>query len=316
MMKITEEKLLLEKDVREELITCVEVLETVKVKDLLLLPDIGMATTQQVADFYEVGVEVIKKIIQRNGDELRSDGYRMLTGLDVKNLVREKMSLTKIISKHGYFLVETDNGTVKMANRRNGLFPKRAILRVGMLLRDSKVAKEVRNQLLTIERKTPNTIKAAEMNHELSSFGTEMGKAFTQMFTNAMSSIDAYIKQNNEKLEKKVKSIEEELKAITIARDATLDDYVITSTIADRFTKDGAAVKTAEILDILVRAGFIRRVKNGILPTYLGQKNGAKTHVKYNNGYNYSYVMWTNRTIENVFYPLFKKHGLELKYSN
>ena len=33
------------------------------------------------------------------------------------------------------------------------LFPKRAILRMGMLLRDSEVAKEVRTQLLNITEK-------------------------------------------------------------------------------------------------------------------------------------------------------------------
>ncbi|PDY07989.1 hypothetical protein COM83_33620, partial [Bacillus cereus] len=46
------------------------------------------------------------------------------------------------------------------------LFPKRAILRVGMLLRDSEVAKEVRNQLLNIEEHTATEVKTYEIDYE------------------------------------------------------------------------------------------------------------------------------------------------------
>lgn len=69
-----------------------------------------------------------------NGDELLSDGYMTMTGKEVKNLVSDNMSRTNlVINKRGYFLVETAEGFIKMANRSNGLFPRRAILRVGML---------------------------------------------------------------------------------------------------------------------------------------------------------------------------------------
>lgn len=46
------------------------------------------------------------------------------------------------------------------------LFPKRAILRVGMLLRDSEVAKEVRTQLLNIEEHTATEVKTYEIDYE------------------------------------------------------------------------------------------------------------------------------------------------------
>lgn len=46
------------------------------------------------------------------------------------------------------------------------LFPKRAILRVGMLLRDSEVAKEVRTQLLNIEEHTAAEVKTYEIDYE------------------------------------------------------------------------------------------------------------------------------------------------------
>ncbi|HFK1555987.1 TPA: hypothetical protein ACGXM0_005806 [Bacillus paranthracis] len=117
----------------------VDVLE--KVKGLLLLPNLEMATTKQVAEFYEVKEDVIRQLVLHHGDEFISDGYNTVTGREARMLLSEKSSLNKIISKRGCFLVETDNGFVKMANRGNALFPRRAILRVGMLLRDSEEEK-------------------------------------------------------------------------------------------------------------------------------------------------------------------------------
>lgn len=73
-----EEFLMESREEREKLIGRIDVLE--KVKSLLLLPALELATTQQVADFYEVGVKAIEKLVERNKDELLSDGYSKLTG--------------------------------------------------------------------------------------------------------------------------------------------------------------------------------------------------------------------------------------------
>jgi hypothetical protein len=62
----------------------------------------------------------------------------------------------------GYFTV----GDQKLANNSNNLFPRRAILRVGMLLRDSVVAKEIRTQLLNIEERTTSEQKIISINEE------------------------------------------------------------------------------------------------------------------------------------------------------
>ena len=45
----------------DNLVNRVEVLD--KVKDLLLLPELEMATTSQVADFYEVPMQAIKSLV-------------------------------------------------------------------------------------------------------------------------------------------------------------------------------------------------------------------------------------------------------------
>lgn len=106
-----------------------------------------MATTQQVADFYEVTDYALKMIVNRHKEELISDGYRVLKGKVVLGQFERSNSLLplSVLNKQGGYLV---NDEYFFSYRGVGLFPKRAILRVGMLLRDSAVAKEVRTQLL------------------------------------------------------------------------------------------------------------------------------------------------------------------------
>ena len=139
------------KSTRERLIGNIGVLD--KVKDLLLLGDSEYATTQQVADYYEVGLEAVKKLVNRNKEELINNGLKDITGKETKDiLASDNMSITNF---KGYFMVENQ----KMSNRNNLLFPKRAILNVGMLLRDSHIAKEIRSRLLDIEYESNNAVQ-------------------------------------------------------------------------------------------------------------------------------------------------------------
>lgn len=79
-----------------------------------------------------------------NREELQSDGLKNLTGKETKEILVK--SCEDITNYRGYF--EADGQ--KFANRSNLLFPKRAILNVGMLLTQSEVAKELRSRLLDI----------------------------------------------------------------------------------------------------------------------------------------------------------------------
>ena len=127
-------------DIREKMIGNVSVLE--KVKDLLLLGDSEFATTQQVADYYEVDITVIQKLVSRNKQELESNGLKLNSKNDIKNLIGHDVKLE-----------------IAIPNRGMKLFSKRAILNVGMLLRDSNVAKEVRARLLDIEYESSKAVQ-------------------------------------------------------------------------------------------------------------------------------------------------------------
>ncbi|BCC13658.1 TPA: phage antirepressor KilAC domain-containing protein [Bacillus cereus] len=150
MTKVNTEEIIVTKEEREALIERVEVLK--KVKDLLLLPGLEMATTKQVAEFYEVKLTTINNMILMHREELEADGVVFKRYLELEREVN---------SQHFREL--------KIARRGVNVFPKRAILRVGMLLRDSEVAKEVREQLLNIEEKAQEvapTILTADIDHE------------------------------------------------------------------------------------------------------------------------------------------------------
>lgn len=148
-------ELLENKEMRDNLVERLDVLD--KVGSLLLLDELQMATTEQVAKYYGVEKNVIEKCVGNNKEEIESDGY----GVKTKDyLLTENISVK---TKRGGFNILDGNGEVIASGSNKGiaLFPKRAILRVGMLLRDSEVAKELRTQLLNVVE------VVAETNDEL-----------------------------------------------------------------------------------------------------------------------------------------------------
>ncbi len=157
---MTETLILNNKDEREKLVRRIEVLE--KVKALLLIPGTDFATVKQVAEFYEVDVDTIKRIYQRNREEIDMDGVCVKGYKEF--LTEQNVPLEKI---KGKVIISYLTGDVlEIPNRGINVFPRRAILRIGMLLRDSKIAKEVRTVLLNIEEKTSNEVKTHDINKE------------------------------------------------------------------------------------------------------------------------------------------------------
>lgn len=124
-----ENELIEQKELREQMIDRVEVLD--RVKELILLPNTEYATTEQVARYFEVGLEAIQSLIKDNRSELTTNGFGIRKRKEILNVLKEQLE-------------------INIPNRGMNLFPKRAILNVAMLLRDSEVAKEIRTRLLDI----------------------------------------------------------------------------------------------------------------------------------------------------------------------
>lgn len=125
-----------------------------KVKALALLPDGTHATTEIVASYYEVPISTIKSLVAANREELESNGYRALKGVELREFASPFGGPAKLGLHHN--------------TRSLAVFSRRAILNVGQLLTDSLVAKRVRTYLLEVEEQaTPQqrseAVEAAEI---------------------------------------------------------------------------------------------------------------------------------------------------------
>nr|WP_290224097.1 hypothetical protein [Trichocoleus desertorum] len=134
-MNILSDSVLVEsKSARENQLTALshdratEVLNKTKALFFALWQGVGLATTEQVAEFYEVSTENARQLVRTHRDEFEADGLKTLKGKAL-NEVRDLLSLTS----------KSVNATI---------WTPRAALRLGMLLRDSEIAKAIRTSLL------------------------------------------------------------------------------------------------------------------------------------------------------------------------
>ncbi len=159
---ITAEELLENRDLREQLINRLEVLD--KVKQVVTMPNTELLTIEQVADYYEVDAKTIDKIVNRHLDELTEDGYKVYSRAELINLLnRQNVDLKNL---KGKTIITIDNQSVIIPNRGLRLFTRRALLRVGMLLRDSEIAKRVRTYLLDVENLATEEQKLRDITEE------------------------------------------------------------------------------------------------------------------------------------------------------
>ena len=192
-----------DRHLRDKNVSRFDVLE--KVKDLLLISGTDYAVLSQVADYYEVGLEAIASLVKDNREELLEDGLINATGVETKEILGKFSK--DFANQRGYF---TCDG-IKFNHRNNLLFTRRSILRVGMLLRDSVIAKEVRTQLLNIEEKTSDDDKIQDITEEQSlmlavgmAFASGDLNAFATASTNLVAFKNRHIEQlqaDNEQLE-------------------------------------------------------------------------------------------------------------------
>lgn len=142
------------KELREQYISRVDVLD--RVKAIMLIPQMEVMTTRQVAEYYEVPVETVKTCYREHKDELSLDGMKLMKLRDFGEILSGWYSTFQ--TGRGTTTIELNDGvTLLIPNGGIYCFPKRAVLRFGMLLRDSEIAKEVRTQLLNVVEKVEKT---------------------------------------------------------------------------------------------------------------------------------------------------------------
>jgi hypothetical protein len=116
----------------------IELLVKVKLLVLAVWRDTQFATTDQVAEFFEVPKETIASLVKNNRTELARDGYVVLRGDDLQ---------------FAKFKLDFAN---KSKVRQVAIWTPRSIIRAGMLLRYSDVAATLRTLILDGIKEIPS----------------------------------------------------------------------------------------------------------------------------------------------------------------
>lgn len=113
-------------------------------------------TKQRVAEYYEVDVRTIERLLENHGKELTDSGYELFTGTRLKKL--REVFQESIKSGHVY-VSDTDVGDIPDTPENEafslrapsiGIFTFKAFLNLGMLLTGSEKAQRLRSAILDI----------------------------------------------------------------------------------------------------------------------------------------------------------------------
>ena len=117
----------------------IHILESVK--DILTIANTDLITVQMCADYFEVTENTIGSLIFDNKRELIENGLNTITGKETRDIL---VLRNKHVTNHkGYF--ECDG--IKFANRSNTFMSKRTLAYIGLILKDSSIAREYRKRL-------------------------------------------------------------------------------------------------------------------------------------------------------------------------
>lgn len=203
-----QENIISDRSMRDKCVGRYDVLE--KVKKLLLLPGTDLMSIDQVADYYEVSSQGIKNLYSQNREEIDGDGTKMLPR-DFYNGSNEKSTSVDIKQTSVTYTFE-DGQIVTINNRGLKAFSKRAVLRIGMLLQQSSVAREVRDQLLNIEEKSSYEVKVQDINEEQSlilAVGMAVASGEANAVAVATTNLIAFKNRHIEKLKNDNKALAE-----------------------------------------------------------------------------------------------------------
>jgi uncharacterized coiled-coil protein SlyX len=139
MLMPSEVALLESRTMRVEHLERVDALD--KVKALVMLPDGIHLRTDDVARYFEVSTDVIRQLTVRHRAELAENGMHVLRGSDLRRFHSDMVSLWNV----------DRDGSYPQAATQLTLYPRRTVLNVAMLLRDSDIARCVRTYLLDAE---------------------------------------------------------------------------------------------------------------------------------------------------------------------
>ena len=203
-----QENIISDRSMRDKCVGRYDVLE--RVKKLLLLPGTELMSINSVADYYEVSSQRIKDLYTQNKEEIDGDGTSLVKRDFYNGSLIKKTSVEQKQTSVTYTF--EDGQIVTINNRGLKAFSKRAVLRIGMLLQQSSVAREIRNQLLNIEEKSSDEVKIQDINEEQSlmlAVGMAVASGDANAVAVATTNLIAFKNRHIEKLKNDNKALAE-----------------------------------------------------------------------------------------------------------
>lgn len=151
---LEEKQIMLHENIRDEIVKKNEkVLDEIKI--IPLFPNEMFVGVNQAARYYNVPYESIKGVVRRHRKELSKDGLSVISGAEL----------------NGYRLLnaidpDTNKSYIGAKGRAFTVIPRKALLRIGMLLTKSDIAIQLRTYLLNLE-KNSTQIKKIEAIKEI-----------------------------------------------------------------------------------------------------------------------------------------------------
>ena len=183
-------------------------------KTITTINNMEYETMDRVAKYFEVEYDCIRMIIKRHKEELIKNGLLILSPKDTKDFLPNTLNVKTF---RGGF--EVDNR--KFNNRNNYLINKRCFLNIAMLLRDSKVAEEIRSKILDI------VLNGNSNNEVITIDNTELFNKIEEQnkIINELTKIVKDLSNKIDDLNKKSKFITTNNNDITIINTNNLDKF-------------------------------------------------------------------------------------------
>lgn len=172
------------KEFRDKYVDRTDVLD--KVKELSLLPIVDCVHTAQVCEYFDIKPITLRNIYKKAEEEFKSDGVVKLDGTE----------LGKFKSELYYNYQQELKARASLI-----MYPKRAVLRVAMMLDKSPVAKEIQSQLFGSEESL--SIKSYKLDTDVPSKPKKQRKSQKKTLNN----IDKILEENNKNLIRKFESM-------------------------------------------------------------------------------------------------------------
>ena len=126
------------------------------VKEILTISNTDIVTVKMCAEYFEVNERRIRQVVDEIKEELEENGLKVYSKAEF--LKEINVHLRNDQQLNGKSILTFEDGTeLVFTNRGLILMTKRTVLNIGMLLKNSKVAKELRRRILDIVHDAEDT---------------------------------------------------------------------------------------------------------------------------------------------------------------